>query len=64
MLFTAHGGADQVLDRIGGRFIPLFGERAAARPEFSCPLPSRLRLTTLSMQLFIGESEVDAQIAC
>src|SRR6266403_5670756 len=33
LLFAADGCGDQVLDRIGGGVIPLFRERAAARPS-------------------------------
>src|SRR5258708_3942613 len=32
LLLAPHGCADQVLDRVGGGIVPLFRERAAARP--------------------------------
>src|SRR5258708_13373052 len=32
LLLAAHGGADQVLDGVGGRVIPLFRKRTAACP--------------------------------
>src|SRR6266481_7071089 len=32
LLFAAYGGADEILDGVGRGIVPLFGERAAARP--------------------------------
>src|SRR5467141_1347986 len=32
LLFAAHGGADEILDGVGGGIVPFFGKRAAARP--------------------------------
>src|SRR2546430_1870703 len=36
LLFATHRGDDQVLDGIAGGFVPLLGERAAARPRREC----------------------------